>query len=200
MIAELKGILVYKAEDSLVIDVNGVGYEVGVPARLMESLPEIGQNVHLFIYTQVAESVLALYGFGSRREKALFKKLITISGIGPKSAVQILSKLSVEDLIEALVREDLLKLTAINGIGKKTAERMIVELKDKMLEFVGHEAINTPKTIAAPKGVWAEVASALLNLGYPKSLADKVVGDLKFDQAEAFEPALKKALSQLVPN
>lgn len=200
MISELKGVLAYKAEDHIIIDVNGVGYELAIPTKILETLPDEGTPVHFFVYTHVTESSLALFGFSSRREKNLFKKLLTVSGIGPKSAVQILSGLGVEELIEAITTENLARLTGISGIGKKTAERLLVDLKDKMLDFVAAGDVGKVSNLFSPaRGVLSEVFSALMNLGYQRSLADKAVAELKGSENMTFEQAFRKALTLLAP-
>ena len=181
------------------IDVNGVGYEAMMPKKSLEALPDLGQSVHLFIHTHVAESVLALFAFSSRREKTFFKRLISVSGIGPKLAIQVMSGLAVDELIEAITTENLLKLTSISGIGKKTAERLVVELKDKMLELAPALGELPSKYSTGGTGVWGEVYSALMNLGYQRSMADKAVSELKGREDLPFERAFKQALALLAP-
>jgi len=181
--------LIEKDAARVVVDVNGVGYEVFVPLSTFSSLPERGSDVSMDIHTHVREDIIALYGFSTRRERAVFEKLMTISGIGPKLAVTILSGGSVEDLISAIKRSDLARLTAIPGVGKKTAERIIVELKDKLQEFA-----------AAPEksGVEVDVLSALENLGYNRALAETALRRaMDGDRGVAFEVLFKKSLQIL---
>src|SRR5437016_13987454 len=128
MIAHLRGKLAQKDPARVIVDVNGVGYEVFVPLTTFSALPDRGGDVSIDIHTHVREDIIALYGFSTRRERAIFEKLMTISGIGPKLAVTILSGGSVEDLVGAIKRSDLARLTAIPGVGKKTAERIILEI------------------------------------------------------------------------
>ena len=135
MIAYLRGKLMQKDPARLVVDVNGVGYEVFIPLTTFTALPDAGLEVSNDIHTHVREDTIALYGFSTGRERQIFEKLMTISGIGPKLAVTILSGGSVEDLVSAIKRGDLARLTAIPGVGKKTAERIILELKEKLQEF-----------------------------------------------------------------
>ncbi len=137
VIARLRGKLVEKEPARVVIDVHGVGYEVFIPTTTFTAMPNAGAEVSLDIHTHVREDALALYGFSSRQERRVFERLITISGIGPKLAVTILSGGSVEGLVGAIRRGDLARLTSIPGVGKKTAERIVVELKDKLQEFSG---------------------------------------------------------------
>jgi len=189
VIAHLRGKLVHKDPARVIVDVNGVGYEVYVPLTTFTALPESGSDVSIDIHTHVREDVIALYGFSTRRERMIFEKLMTISGIGPKLAVTILSGGSVEGLVGAIKRSDLARLTAIPGVGKKTAERIILELKDKFQDFT--EA-------ALKSGVEADVMSALENLGFSRVVAD---GALKRaidgDRDPAFDVLFKRALQIL---
>ena len=179
MIAYLRGKLMQKDPARLVVDVNGVGYEVFIPLTTFTALPDAGLEVSIDIHTHVREDTIALYGFSTGRERQIFEKLMTISGIGPKLAMTILSGGSVEDLVSAIKRGDLARLTAIPGVGKKTAERIILELKDKLQEFA--EAPQKP-------AVQMDVLSALENLGYNRPLAESAIrraadgdGDSRFD-------------------
>src|SRR5881296_1754402 len=163
MIAHLRGKLAQKDPARVIVDVNGVGYEVFIPLTTFTALPETGFEVSIDVHTHVREDVIALYGFSTHRERKIFEKLMTISGIGPKLAVTILSGGSVEDLVGAIKRSDLVRLTAIPGVGKKTAERIILELKDKLQDFA-----EQPQRPA----VEIDVLSALENLGYSRALAN----------------------------
>ena len=189
MIAHLRGTLMQKDPARVVVDVHGVGYEVCVPLTTFTALPDPGSEVSIDIHTHVREDVIALYGFSTRRERVIFEKLMTISGIGPKLAVTILSGGSVEELAGAIKRGDLARLTAIPGVGKKTAERIILELKDKLQEF----------TEASPKeGVEIDVLSALENLGYSRALAESALGRAaNGDRELAFDVLFKRALQIL---
>jgi Holliday junction DNA helicase RuvA len=173
----------------VVIDVHGVGYEVSVPVTTFSALPDLGAEVSIDIHTHVREDVIALYGFSTRRERMIFEKLMTISGIGPKLAVTILSGGSVEELVGAIKRGDLPRLTAIPGVGKKTAERIILELKDKFQEFAD----------AAPKpAVQTDVVSALENLGYPRGIAEGALNRAAIGDGDAaFDVLFKRALQIL---
>lgn len=189
MIAYLRGKLMQKDPARVVVDVNGVGYEVFVPLTTFTALPDTGSEVSIDIHTHVREDLIALYGFSTRRERNIFEKLMTISGIGPKLAVTILSGGSVEDLAGAIKRSDLPRLTAIPGVGKKTAERIILELRDKLQEFT--EAPQKP-------AVETDVLSALENLGYNRALAESALrraGD--GDHDPAFDVLFKRALQIL---
>jgi Holliday junction DNA helicase RuvA len=189
VIAHLRGKLMQKDSARVVIDVHGVGYEVLVPVTTLTALPDPGSEVFIDIHTHVREDVIALYGFKTRRERIIFERLMTISGIGPKLAVTILSGGSVEELVGAIKRSDLARLTAIPGVGKKTAERIILELKDKFQDF----ADGAPKP-----AVQTDVVSALENLGYPRGIAEGALNRAANGDGEAaFDVLFKRALQIL---
>lgn len=196
MIAQLKGVLVQKAANRLVIEVHGVGYEVFIPFSTYYELGDVGDTVSLQIYTHVREDTLSLYGFLTGREQKLFVQLIQISGIGPRLSVTILSGLPVEDFIQAVVDGDLVKLTGIPGVGKKTAERIVLEMKDKIALLFPE--VEKAATEGMPGSLPADVVSALVNLGYPRSLAEKAVSQAgKGSDSDRFEDLLKKSLKKI---
>jgi len=169
MIAHLNGTLFYKQPGQAIVNAGGVGYDVVVSVPTFTALPAEGKDVSLFIYTQVAEGVLALYGFLDRNEKKLFERLIKVSGVGPKLAVTILSGLNPERTVAAIRAQDHATLTRIPGVGKKLAERLVVELKDKLDDMA-----TAPVSVAG--GPAAEDAlSALVNLGYQRASAQKAI-------------------------
>ena len=189
MIAHLRGKLAQKDPARVVVDVNGVGYEVFVPLTTFTAMPDTGGEVSIDIHTHVRDDIIALYGFSSRHERLIFEKLMTISGIGPKLAVTILSGGSVQDLVAAIKRSDLARLTAIPGVGKKTAERIILELKDKLQDFV--EA-------TAKSPIESDVLSALENLGYLKVHAEAAMRRaVDGDMDPAFDGLFKRTLQIL---
>jgi Holliday junction DNA helicase RuvA len=189
VIAHLRGKLAQKDPSRIIVDVNGVGYEVFVPVTTFSALPGLGSEVSIDIHTHVREDIIALYGFSTRRERTIFEKLMTISGIGPKLAVTILSGGSVEDLVGAIKRSDLARLTSIPGVGRKTAERIILELKDKLQDFA--EAQAKP-------AVEVDVLSALENLGYNRALAENAVRRATNGDSEpVFEVLFKRSLQIL---
>ena len=192
MIAKLSGILVVKETTGiLVIDVNGVGYEVMVSKNTLANVGDTGSKISLHIHTHVTENNMALYGFLQPVEKNLFRKLLTVSGVGPKVGLQVLSGLKPADLALAIVNQDIGRLVLIPGVGKKTAERLVVELKDKLAELaVGGLEVNE-----APTTLVAEVVSALVNLGYPRVLVDRVIPQIS--DGGDFGDMLKKALGIL---
>src|ERR1700726_2504456 len=195
MIGQLHGRLAEKRPNQVLVDVGGVGYVVQVPLSTYAALGELHTEVTLLIHTHVREDALSLYGFLSSREKHFFEMLLSASGVGPTLALKILSGMSVEELVPAIRGSDLARLTRIPGVGRKTAERMVVELKDK-LEAV---AIETDKPApCSPAGVEADVKSALLNLGYDERTADAALAEAKREAGTSnFEKLLRVALSAL---
>ena len=189
MIAHLRGKLAQKDPSRVVIDVGGVGYEVFIPLTTYTSLPNAGSEVSIDIHTHVREDIIALYGFSTRRERSIFEKLMTISGIGPKLAVTILSGGSVEDLVGSIKRSDLARLTAIPGVGRKTGERIILELKDKLQDFAEAQVKSS---------VEVDVLSALENLGYNRALAESAMRRaVDGERDPAFDALFKRALQIL---
>ena len=179
----------------MLIDVAGVGYVVQVPLSTYAALGELHTEVTLLIYTHVREDALALFGFVSAREKHFFELLISASGVGPSLALKILSGMSVEELVPAIRGSDLVRLTKIPGVGRKTAERIVVELKDKLVAV----AIETEKpAVASPAGIEADVVSALVNLGYDARAAEDAAVEAKREAgASNFEKLLRAALQTL---
>jgi holliday junction DNA helicase RuvA len=169
MIAHLHGRLISKHPNQAIVEAGGVGYDIAISVPTFSALPATGSEVALHIHTHVREDALALYGFLRIEEKQLFEKLITVSGIGPKLAVTILSGMATADMVGAIRANDHGRLTRIPGVGKKTAERMCVELRDKLEGFGEAPAV---KSISA---VEEDVISALTNLGYQRGLAEKAV-------------------------
>jgi holliday junction DNA helicase RuvA len=181
MIAHLNGVLLAKTPQSIIIDVGGVGYQAVVPLSTFYALPETEERVGLLIYTHVRDDALTLFGFHTRLEKDLFLMLISVSGIGPKLAINVLSGIGPQDLLGAIAKGDALRLQAIPGVGKKTAERMALELKDRASKALGDG--DMPR-VAAPQGeerrTMEDALSALVNLGYSSKSAKMAV-----DKAQA---------------
>jgi Holliday junction DNA helicase RuvA len=193
MIAALRGVLVEKHPNHAVVDAGGVGYELHIPITTYTHLPEAGAEVRLRVYTHVREDTLALYGFLSQDEKNMFEKLIGVSGIGPSLAIKVLSGLAAGELIAAIRKGEVERLVRIPGVGKKTAERMVLELRDKLPAPVG-EGAGAP---AAPSlsEIEQDVISALLNLGCARPAAEQAVRKAKAGGAGAeFEPLFRRAL------
>jgi holliday junction DNA helicase RuvA len=196
MIGQLRGRLADKRPNQVLVDVGGVGYLVQVPLSTFASLGELHTEVTLLIHTHVREDALALYGFLSSREKHFFELLISASGVGPSLALKILSGMSVEELVPAIRGGDLVRLTRIPGVGRKTAERIVVELKDK-LDAVVVESAAKPAP-ASPAGIEADVLSALVNLGYDTRAAESAVAEAKRESGPAnFEKLLRASLQTL---
>jgi Holliday junction DNA helicase RuvA len=170
MIAHLRGRLFAKQPGQAIVEAGGVGYDVTISVPTFTSLPKEGGEVSLYIYTQVREDTLALYGFLERDEKRLFERLITVSGVGPKLAVTILSGLNPERTVAAIRAQDHAMLTRIPGVGKKLAERLVVELKDKLEEFA-----TAPVSAGVTAPAAEDVLSALVNLGYQRPAAQKAI-------------------------
>jgi Holliday junction DNA helicase RuvA len=190
MISQIRGRLANKAPGEIIIDCNGVGYGIRVPLSTFYELPEIEEEVLLQVYTHVREDALLLYGFLTNKEKELFCLLIGVSGVGPKLAINVLSGISARDLERALCEGDLMGLTRIPGIGRKTAERMLVELKDKVATPAGATAAGLP----LKQGVVKDALSALVNLGYTRSIAEEAVHEAARRHGD--EPSLEELLKE----
>jgi Holliday junction DNA helicase RuvA len=199
MIAMVRGILAYKSIDHVIIDVGGIGYRLFIPLSTFYSLPETGE-ISLFTHTHVREDALLLYGFVSLEEKNLFGILIGISGIGPKLAVNILSHIPVADLKRAIATGDINRLSGLPGIGKKTAERLVLELKDKVGSADGLEQSTgvNPASGASAGETINDVISALVNLGYKENQARKVLENMELAPGLSMEETLKGALKVLI--
>ncbi len=199
MIASLNGALIDKSLMQCLIDVNGVGYLVFIPLSTFYVLPEPGLPVVLQTHMYVREDVISLYGFATQVERDVFQLMISVSGIGPKLAINILSGIPAEEWFRAVAGEDLKRLTSIPGVGRKTAERMILELKDKVLKL----GIDTFKSAAEPARkadhLKEDALSALINLGYKANLAKDAVDQIVQDNEPlpAIDQVLKKALKIL---
>jgi len=191
VIAHLRGRILRKGPQEAVLDVGGVGYRVAIPVSTFYRLGEPGEEVELRTYTHVREDTLALYGFLTAAEQEMFERLISVGGVGPKLGVNILSGIEVPDLVAALRTSDVTRLTRVPGVGKKTAERLIVELKDKMPAVVAPEAAAAPSA-GGPK---EDLLSALVNLGYSRGEVERGVDRaLREDGSGRFEDLLRRAL------
>lgn len=198
MIALLTGTIAHKSPDFIVLDVQGVGYRVQIPFSTYYELPEEGGGVSLNIYTHVKEDAIQLYGFRTMAEKELFQLLISVSGVGPRLATNILSNIGASDLSEALMRGDLGRLSAIPGIGKKSAERLVLELKEKLKKQAPAALAQEDKPAAAKQDLRDDVLSALVNLGYKEAMVQKVLDGLVIDAGNSVEEILKQALKKLM--
>ena len=180
MIAHLRGRLIHKEPGQAIVEAGGVGYDVTISVPTFTTLPAVGQEASLHIHTQVSEDQISLFGFLDREEKRLFERLITVSGVGPKLAIKILSGLSMERTVQAIRGQDHAQLVRIPGVGKKLAERLVVELKDKLDDFAAAPVQSNVQGRAAE-----DVLSALVNLGYQRLAAEKAI-----EQAVAKDAAL----------
>lgn len=193
MIAHLRGKLLAKHPNQVVIETGGVGYEVNISIPTFSDLPATGSEVALHIHTHVREDVIALYGFLRSAEKQLFEKLMTVSGIGAKLAITILSGMAADEMAGAIRGNDVARLTRIPGIGKKTAERMVLELRDKMPEA----GLSTPAA-SSMSALEEDVLSALVNLGYQRPIAEKALASLvKNGKIGTFDSMFREALARL---
>jgi holliday junction DNA helicase RuvA len=198
MIARLAGTLAEKTPGRIIVDVQGVGYDVQVPLSTFYVLAEPGTSLSLRVHTHVREDVIALYGFATGLEQDLFERLISISGIGPKLALAVLSGMEPPDLVRAIKGQDVARLTSIPGVGKKTAERIGLELKDRLPQSL-QAAADATKPAAPGDQLRADLLSALLNLGYQRVPAEKAIEKVLKDTPEArFDEALRAVLRALM--
>ena len=195
MIAFLRGRLLEKHPNRVIVDVQGVGYEVFVPVSSFFGMTEQGGEVALRVHTHVREDVIALFGFATSRELDLFERLIAVSGIGPKLALAVLSGIEADELVQAVQRGDVGRLTMIPGVGKKTAERVVLELRDRLATLPTQTAAGGQ---AAAGSMRDDLLSALINLGYHRPVAEKAAeAALKAHAGEGFEAVFRGAMQQL---
>ncbi|HJS23357.1 MAG TPA: Holliday junction branch migration protein RuvA [Pyrinomonadaceae bacterium] len=203
MIAHLSGTLLSKQATSVIVDVGGVGYEVTIPLSTFYDLEDMGSTVQLRIYTHVREDTLQLYGFKTTRERELFLKLISVTGIGPKLGITLLSGMSADEMIASIRTNNLARLTLIPGVGRKTAERLIMELREKVAELSSaqlEEELGAKPEATGPTEdtVRADALSALLNLGYQRSSAEKAIDAALVEGGDiTVESILRRALKKL---
>jgi Holliday junction DNA helicase RuvA len=203
MIAHLSGTLHSKHPNLVIVDVSGVGYEVNIPLSTYYDLADTGSNVQLRIYTHVKEDALQLYGFKTTRERELFINFISVSGIGPKLGIALLSNMSADELIQSIKTNNLGRLTSIPGIGRKTAERLVVDLREKMTQLALDHVDETPAQPETFEGtaedsVRSEALSGLLNLGYQKAAAEKAIDAALAEGGEiTVESVLKRSLRKI---
>ncbi len=201
MIAFLSGKLIEKTANTLIVDVGGVGYEVLIPLSTFYEMGEVGSDVQLRIFTNVREDAIQLFGFSTTRERELYLKLISVQGVGAKSGLTMLSGMNADEIIAAIRTDNIAKLTAIPGVGKKTAERLIIELRDK----VDHLASGVSAGASAATGsaveaesIYDDALSALVNLGYQKAAAEKALQQVRQDGVEPnVQKLLRAALQRL---
>ena len=199
MIASLTGILRFKSPGHITVEVNGVGYRVFIPLSTFYELADEGSPIALNVYTAVREDAIHLYGFRAPEEKQLFELLLSVNGIGPKLAIGLLSGITPAEFIRAVFTEDRQTLTKIPGVGKKMAERMILELRDRVVKLAPQEPREEAGAESSLDALREDALSALVNLGYKKSAAKTVLDRILDDPAEgpALETILKRALKEL---
>ncbi len=199
MIGQLRGQLLLKKPNFLLLDVQGVGYEVHIPLTTFYDLPAEGNEIVLRIHTHVREDALTLFGFVTQREKDFFQRLLSVNGVGPRLAIAILSGARVEELAHAIAAGDLARLTAIPGVGRKTAERVVLELKPHVKPFLAPQEAAGTREAPQAGALEDDVISALVNLGYPRNAAEKALsGTLAAgDCGRSFEDLLRAALRRL---
>jgi Holliday junction DNA helicase RuvA len=201
MIGFLSGKILEKDANTVIVDVGGVGYEVTIPLSTFYELGDVGSDVSLRIFTHVREDALQLFGFKTTRERDLYLKLISVQGIGAKSGITMLSGMSADEIVTAIRTNNLVRLTSIPGVGKKTAERMVIELRDKIGELSAGAAAGASATAGAdgqPESVFDDALSALVNLGYQRNAAEKALQDAAKDGAEMnVQKLLRGALQKL---
>lgn len=204
MIAHLSGTLLSKQATSVILDVGGVGYEVTIPLSTFYELEDSGSLVQLRIYTHVREDILQLYGFKTARERELFLKIISVSGIGPKLGITLLSGMNADELIASIRTNNLARLTLIPGIGRKTAERLVVELREKVAELSSAQLEeefgerSELRSGSAEDAVRGDALSALLNLGYQRSSAEKAIDNALGEGGDiSVESILRRSLRKL---
>jgi len=204
MIAYLSGKLLEKQANTVIVDVGGVGYEVTIPLSTFYELGEVGSDVQLRIFTYVREDALQLFGFKTEREKLLYMKLISVQGIGAKSGITMLSGMNADEIIVAIRTDNLARLTSIPGVGKKTAERMVIELRDKLNDLTSAASqqqltsVSGGVNITTVDAVYDDALSALTNLGYQRSAAEKALKQAVQDGTEmSVQKLLRKSLQFL---
>ncbi len=198
MIAHLKGQLIEKSPVSLVVDVQGVGYEVFIPLTVYYELPECGTAVSLYIHTRMREESLKLFGFIKESDKQMFELLTRISKVGPKIALAFLSGMTAQDLTQAVFNDDIATLSAIPGVGRKTAERLALELKDKLSELNLQPETATATAHTPGGGIKDDAVSALVNLGYKKAQAEQALKKVWRDEAKpSLEELIRDSLNCL---
>ena len=203
MIAHLSGTLLSKQATTVIVDVGGVGYEVIIPLSTFYELKDVGSKVQLRIYTHVKEDALQLYGFNTTRERELFMRLISVSGIGPALGIKLLSGMSADEMIASIRTDNLARLTLIPGVGRKTAERLVVELRDKIASLSSaalEEEFGTDLSSQTPteEAMRADALSALVNLGYQRAAAEKAINAALGEGGDvSVESILRRTLRRL---
>ena len=196
MIAWIKGVVKDRFEDRVILDQNGIGYEIHLPTRVASAPMGLGEEKEFYIYTYVREDVLSLFGFTSWNEREVFLQLIKVSGVGAKTALAILSSLEPGILVNAIVNKDVKTLQSVKGIGKKAAEKIVIELADRMKQFQTLSKIHTA-TVMAVAGPHEDLISALMNLGYKRPAIELALSQIDLPDTASFDQLLKESLKML---
>jgi holliday junction DNA helicase RuvA len=199
MIAQLTGILDSKEINYIVVDVNGVGYKVFVPTSTLSKLPKVGENIKIFTYQVVREDALDLYGFLRKEERGLFSMLLSVSGIGPKSALSLLSGIKMEDLVIAISKGTVDLITSVPGVGLKTAQKLVIELKEKVAKAYAISGIEQTRGLPGESPLLSDAISALMTLGYsPKEAKEAIMkAGIDLNNAKSVEEIIKQSLKAL---
>lgn len=200
MIAFLSGKLLEKQPGTVIVDVGGVGYEVSIPLSTFYELAEASSDISLRIYTHVREDAIQLYGFKTLRERDLFLRLISVQGVGAKLGIAMLSGMSADDIVMAIRTDDLARLTGIPGVGRKTAERLVIELRDKVSELSGdaHSSVDAARPTLPKDAIFDDALSALVNLGYQRSSGEKALNQAAKEGTEiSVQKLLRRSLQIL---
>jgi len=197
MIAHLSGKLLEKHANTVIVDVGGVGYEVTIPLSTFYELSEPGTDVELRIYTHVRENAIQLFGFKTTRERDLYLKLISVQGIGAKSGITMLSGMNADEIVAAIRSNDLGRLTAIPGVGRKTAERLVIELRDKVSDLAGAAGAAASRSDLPADGIFDDALSALMNLGYQRAAAERALKQAQDGGEMSVQKLLRRSLQIL---
>ena len=198
MISHLAGVLEHVDQNQVVIDVGNIGYQVKVPASVLNRLPPVGDKVKLYTIQVVREDDISLYGFLNREERALFSLFLSVSGVGPKTAMAIVSGFPIDRLVGAVAQGDTAMLSSISGVGKKTAERIVLELKEKIAKAYALKPAEMMAGLKGDQSIIADSISALIALGYSPREAREAIMRLKMENADSVEVVLKEALKSLI--
>jgi Holliday junction DNA helicase RuvA len=197
MISHLIGILEHIDKNQVVVEVNNIGYQVNVPASVLSRLPKVGEKIKLFTIQVVREDDISLYGFLNKEERSLFSLLLSVSGIGPKSAMTVLSGFPLERLVSAIAQSDIELLTSVPGIGRKTAERIVLELKEKISKAYAIQPGEMATGVKGDKAIISDSIAALISLGYSPREAREVILKLDTEKLDSVEAVIKLALRNL---
>lgn len=196
MIAWIRGTVKDRFEDRVILDQNGIGYEIQLPLRIASAPMGLGEEKEFYIYTYVREDVLSLFGFSSWNEREIFLQLIKVSGVGAKTALAMLSHLEPHTIVQAIIHKDIATLQSVKGIGRKAAEKIVIELADRMKQFQLISKIHSPTVHAVPMP-HQDLISALMNLGYKRPVIEQALSKMDLSDNASFDQMLKESLKML---